>query len=85
MRRGYSPVVVQVGESLFEVHVGPRVYRRVGTTLRKVDTADPVMLDVAKALREGVDRHKAARLAEERRRKGWKYRFGRWLARILPW
>lgn len=88
----YHPVTVTVpGEGAFEIHMGapgkPRIYRKAdGGALRRVKNDDPVLVDVATAFREGVDKHKAVADKEDKRRRGRVARFfrwvGGWLARV---
>lgn len=82
----YRPVVVDTFEGdRFEVHLGqpgkPKVYRRVGSSVRKV-TDEETLQRVAVAMREGVDRRKAALERERERKRGRLYRFFRWLGRM---
>lgn len=93
----YRPMVVDVPPKdgkpggTFEVHLGrpgvPKVYRRgsrPGAPIRRVKD-EPTLSRVAVAMREGVDRAKAAEEAEAKRKKTLRFKlfrgFGEWLAR----
>jgi hypothetical protein len=83
----YRPVTVDTPEGdTFEVHLGqpgkPKVYRRVGSSVRKVQD-EPTLLRVAQAMREGVDRRRAFQERERKRKQTRTYRFFRWLGRLV--
>jgi len=88
MRRVYHPVEVDAAGETFEIHMGapgkPRVYRKTkGGTVRRVRNDDPVLMEVAQAFREGVDKKKAAEAREVARKQGRVARFFRWVGALL--
>lgn len=84
MRRVYLPKVVEVEGVEYELHLGrpgePRIYRRLGRTLKRVKAGDPVVGVIAEVLVE-----------QRRRRRALAARFGpvraagprHWLRRLL--
>ena len=88
MRRVYHPVEVDAAGQTFEIHTGnpgkPRVYRKTrGGSLRRVPDTDPVLMEVAKAFRDGVDKKKAAEERELKRKSGRMARLFRWVGALL--
>jgi hypothetical protein len=86
MTRHFKPVLVEADGELYEIHLGapgrPRVYRRVGTQHRRVQDGDPILATIAREMRAGVDRRKAAEDAERARRGTRRYRALAYLGRI---
>lgn len=90
MRKVNHPVTVYAeievsGEMIdqrFEIHKGTpsRVYKKSHTSgaLRRVKDEETLLV-VAKALRKGVDSKRKAEEAENKRKKGWRARFFRWV------
>jgi len=90
------PVVVDVvgadgKTTTYHVHKGsrpglPLIYRWSNDHAVRVkyrDRNDPEVVAIAKALREGVDKRKAAEAYEKKRRAGWWFRFTRWFGRLF--
>lgn len=77
MTRYYKPVIVEDGGDIFMIYLGrpgrPRVYRRNGSTERRVED-EATLNRVTRALREGIDRRKATEAAEAARQRTWKVR-----------
>jgi len=88
MRRAYHPIQVDAAGETFEIHIGnpgkPRVYRKSEKgPIRRVPNNDPILLEVAKAFRKGIDEKKAAEERELARKRGRISRFFRWIGAML--
>lgn len=84
MARGATVVV---DGHAYEIHFGrpgrPAIYRRHGTTMRRVSADDPVLKKVAVAYKRQVEEKKAAKIEEAERRTTLRYRVFRWIGRTL--
>lgn len=86
-RRYIKPVIVEAGGEIYVIYLGkpgrPRVYRRVGTTERRVADDDPALAEIARAMKAGVEERKRAEAETEAHRKTMRYRVLRWWGRVL--